>query len=137
MDNEELVQKVVELEARVKELEQSRTLNSSVSDVSNSRREKISVTEFLRERNPETAMDKALVFAKFFEKDSGSETFVTGDLLTLWRQAKEALPSNVNDLIAKNVKKGLMAEETVKKDGKKCWYVTRSGVAVVDKGFQS
>lgn len=136
MNNEELTQKVVELEARIQKLEKASPSMRGDMSSAESRRAKVSIVEFLKEKKPISLKDKTLVISLFFERDSGSETFSAEDLLKLWRQAKETLPSNINDLINQNIKKGLIAEETTKKDGKKCWYVTRSGVEVVDKGFQ-
>jgi len=72
----------------------------------------------------------------FHEKNSGVQPFGTEELLTLWGQAKETPPANINDLINKNVKKGMIAEEPEKKDGKKKWHVTGTGTDIVDKGFQ-
>ncbi len=133
MTTEELIKKVIDLEARVVMLEQGKGTGAVPESVS---RPKVSIAEFLREKKPVTTVDKALVFAVFYERNSGAQSFGTEDLLTLWRQAKEALPANINDLINKNVKKGMIAEESMKKDGKKKWYVTGTGTDIVEKGFQ-
>lgn len=132
MNNQQLIKKIIELENRIQKLEQP-----TLAIKSDSRRAKKSVVEFLREKKPNTNVDKALVFAGFYEIITGTESFGTENLLTLWRQAKESLPANINDLINKNVIKGLIAEETVKKDGKKHWYVTSSGEKVLDSNFSN
>lgn len=133
MTTEELIKKIIDLEARVSALEQDEDLNTPADVIA---RPKVSIAEFLREKKPVTTVDKALVFAVFYERNSGAQSFGTEDLLTLWRQAKETMPANINDLINKNVKKGMIAEESAKKDGKKKWYVTGTGADIVGKGFQ-
>jgi len=80
-------------------------------------------------------MDKTLVFAVYNESQTGKDTFGTEDVMSLWRQAKETPPANINDLINKNVKKGFVAEEKVEKGQKKSWYVTSSGAEAVNKTF--
>jgi hypothetical protein len=134
--NEEITKKIEELENRVTKLEQLIRGSGSTAQPAVSKRSQISVVEFLRGKNPSTAMDKILVFAVFHENHSGKDVFNAEDILSLWRQAKEAPPANINDLINKNIKKGLVAEEKVEKGQKKSWYVTSSGTEAVDKGFQ-
>ena len=133
MTTEELIKKVIDLETRVNALEHGGNSSTPSSVVA---RPRVSIAEFLREKKPVTTVDKALAFAVFYERNSDAQSFGTEDLLTLWRQAKETMPANINDLINKNVKKGMIAEEPAKKDGKKKWYVTGSGSDLVDKGFQ-
>jgi hypothetical protein len=132
MNIEQIVKKITELEVRIQKLEQSATI---VVPRENSTRLKISIGEFINEKKPKTTVDKTLALAFFYEKVIGAESFGTEDILSLWRQAKETLPSNINDLINKNVKKGLIAEEAVKKDGKKRWYVTTLGIKTINTGF--
>lgn len=134
--NEEVSKQISDLQARVSKLEQMVIGSDPVKSVSAPKRAQVSVVEFLREKKPVTAVDKALVFAVYHENNSGIDTFNTEDLLTLWRQAKEAPPANINDLINKNIKKGFVAEEKTEKGQKKSWYVTSSGTEVVNKNFQ-
>ena len=134
--NEEIIKRIEELENRVTKLEQSIVGSGQMNQPEVPKRSKTSVVEFLRGKNPSTAMDKVLVFAVFHENQSGKDVFNTEDILSLWRQAKETPPSNINDLINKNIKKGFIAEEKVEKGQKKKWYVTTSGTEVVSKSFQ-
>lgn len=135
MNLEELTKKVSDLEKRIEKIEQDNSSNTDNSVKSVQKERQQSIVEFLKEKNPTVVRDKALVFAVYYEKNSNSEAFGTEDLLTLWRQAKEPKPANINDLINQNVKKGFMAEESKKEKGKKRWYVTSTGLDVVDKGF--
>lgn len=132
----DLIKRIEELEARVTKLESASTTQAGGTTSVSSKKDKISVVEFMRSKNPITAIDKTLVFAVFFEMESGKDTFNTEDLLSLWRSAKEIPPSNINDLINKNLKKGYIAEEKTEKGQKKAWYVTRTGSEVVEKGFE-
>ncbi len=133
--SEEIQAKITELEKRIEKLEQMLASPTGHDLPITPRRSQTSVVEFLREKKPDFAVEKALVFAVFHENQTGKDAFNTDDILGLWRQAKEAPPSNINDLINKNIKKGLVAEEKVEKGQRKCWYVTGSGIEVVNKGF--
>lgn len=135
----DLSKKIEHLEARIVKLEE-RLIEHEDNNNNGERSGKhpqISVVEFLREKKPSTAVDKALVFAVYHETQTGKEVFNTEDLLNLWRQAKEARPSNINDLINKNVKKGFMADEKTNKGQKKSWYVTSSGSEIVKSSFHA
>lgn len=133
--NEEVKKIIADLEARVSKLE-SATNGTDPVKPAPTKRAQTSVVEFLREKKPTTAVDKVLVFAAYHENTSGVDIFNTEDILSLWRQAKEAPPANINDLINKNIKKGFVAEEKVEKGQKKSWYVTSSGTEIVNKNFQ-
>jgi hypothetical protein len=130
---DEVLKRMNELENRVLKLEQGQKLETSI--VSSVKKTKQSVGEFLKEKKPITALDKALVFASYYETSSGTESFNADDIKALWRQAKETPPSNINDLFQKNVKRGTMAEDDNKKGDKKAWYVTSTGVENINKGF--
>lgn len=132
----DLIKKIEELEARVKKLESASITQTGGGMSTSSRKDRVSVVEFMRSKNPTTAMDKTLVFAVFSEMESGKDTFNTEDILSIWRQAKETPPSNINDLINKNLKKGYIAEEKIEKGQKKSWYITRTGSEIVEKGFE-
>ncbi len=134
--NEEVFKQIADLEARVSRLEQTIIYPDTAKNVSVLKRAQVSVVEFLREKTPSTAVDKALVFAVYHEKQTDKDVFNTEDLLSLWRQAKETPPANINDLINKNIKKGFVAEEKTEKGQKKSWYVTTSGTDIVNKSFQ-
>ncbi len=134
--SEEITKKVAELEARIVKLELVVNTGSPLSVPVSTKRADVSVVEFLREKKPVTSVDKTLVFAVYHENHTDKDSFNTEDLLSLWRQAKEASPANINDLINKNIKKGFVAEEKVEKGQKKSWYVTTSGIDAVKKTFQ-
>jgi hypothetical protein len=128
----DLESRVADLEARISALENKRdvsTLNGS------SNRRNTSVNEFLKEKGPKTAMETTLVLAVYHERFNNADSFGTNDLLELIRKAKQKKPANVNDLINKNISKGYFEEDKVGEDKKKRWYVTSSGVDLVENNF--
>lgn len=136
MNLEELTKKVKDLEKRIEKIEQNSLLNTNNLVQSVQKEKQQSIVEFLKEKKPITAIDKTLVIAVYFEIcNPSSESFGTEDILGLWRQAKEKKPTNINDLINKNVQKSFIAEESKKEKGKKRWYVTSTGFDIVNKGF--
>ena len=102
----DLIKRIEELEARVSKLETVSTRQAGNTVSTQSKKDRVSVVEFMRSKSPVTAMDKTLVFAVFSEMENGKDTFNAEDILSQWRQAKEAPPSNINDLINKNLNKG-------------------------------
>ena len=60
-------------------------------------------------------------------------SFNATDIETIFRSAKERLPSNINDLVNSNVKTAFMDEAKEKKDGKKAWYLTSTGENYVEQ----
>jgi len=125
--------RVTDLENRVLTLEKK--LSSGVASPKNEKRRNLSVNEFLLEKNPATAIDSVLVIAVYHERFTGANSFSANDILDLIRRAKQKKPKNINDLINKNIAKGYFEEDKVGEDGKKRWYVTSSGVALVDNEF--
>lgn len=125
--------RVTDLENRVSALEKE--LSSSVASPKNGKRRNLSINEFLLEKNPATAIDRTLAIAVYHERFAGANSFSANDILDLIRKAKQKKPKNINDLINKNITKGYFEEDRVGEDGKKRWYVTSSGVTLVDNNF--
>jgi len=125
--------RLAELEDRVAALE--RVLQPNTSTPKEGKRRNPSINEFLREKGPTTAMDSILAIAVYQERFIGAESFSANDLLCLIKKAKQKKPKNINDLINKNVLKGYFEEDNVGEDKKKRWYVTNSGMDLVDNNF--
>ena len=115
--NEEILKRIDTLEARISNLEKG-SIDVQTPPTS-PKRAQVSVVEFLKEKKPSSSVDKTLVFAVYHENNSSTDVFNTEDILSLWRQAKETPPANINDLINKNIKKGYIAEEKTEKGQKK------------------
>ena len=128
----DLENRVADLEARISALEDESVI--AVPQSSGNRRN-VSVNEFLKEKGPKTAMETTLVLAVYNERFNNTDSFSVNDLLELIRKAKQKKPANVNDLINKNISKGYFEEDKVGEDKKKRWYVTSSGVDLVNNNF--
>lgn len=94
----------------------------------------VSIKEYLIDKNPQTANDRALTMGYFLENISGQEQFNVEDIKGCFRMAKIPAPKNVNDIINKNIAKGFMMESG-KSGGVKSWVLTATGEAVVSRGF--
>lgn len=130
--NKDIETRITDLENRVAILEKGLRADSSQKG---SKRRNLSINEFLREKNPETGFDVVLVIAVYHERFIGADSFSANDLLDLIRKAKQKKPKNINDVINKNVVKGYFEEDKTGEDGRKRWYVTSSGIALVDNNF--
>lgn len=95
----------------------------------------LSINEFLKEKEAIKTIDIVLAIAAYHERFNDANSFGANDLFNLIRKAKRKQPANINDLINKNLSKGYFEEDNVGDDGKKRWYVTNSGMAVVDNNF--
>jgi hypothetical protein len=96
----------------------------------------VSIKEYLIDKNPQTANDRTLTMGYFLESISGQEQFTAEDIKGCFRMAKIPAPTNVNDIINKNIAKGFMMESG-KSGGVKSWVLTATGEAVAIKGFRT
>lgn len=97
----------------------------------------LTVKEFILNKRPSNDVEKTLAIGYFLEKFEAAASFNTDDLARNFVLAKEATPTNINDKVNLNIKKGHMAEAREKKDKKKAWMVTNSGERFVESGFDS
>jgi len=132
-DTKDIEMRIVDLENRVAALEKE--LHSGTRTSKSRRRRNPSINEFLREKGPKTAIDMILAVAVYHDRFTGTDSFSANDLLDLIRKAKRKKPKNINDLINKNIVKGYLEEDKVGEDKKKRWYVTNSGMELVDNNF--
>jgi len=91
--------------------------------------------EYLRDKNPKTGAEKAVVAARWLELN-GTTPINAADLVRAFGDAKEALPENPADLLYKNGKRGFMAPSKEKKGGTNAWFVTNTGEKFVDGGLK-
>ncbi len=94
----------------------------------------VSIKEYIIGKNPQTANDRVLTMGYFLENIGGQEQFNVEDIKGCFRMAKIPAPTNVNDIINKNIAKGYMMESG-KSGGVKSWVLTATGEAVTSKGF--
>lgn len=131
---DEILSAVKGLEGRVNAIEGGAAGNT-VTGAPKSER-KLSVKEFLLEKGPSDGVQTTLVIGQYLEAHEGMESFNKVDLEKAFRAAKEPVPSNINDKVNMCIKNGHMTEAAEKKDSMKAWYLTRTGEAVVEKGFK-
>ena len=131
-----------DLETRVANLENRvSTLEKRTHGISSESREKKrtqSVSEFLLEKQVTRTTSRSnlvLAVAVYRERFRGAESFSVIELRELIREAKQKLPSNINDCICRYIPKGYIAEDKLGEDRKKRWYVTTSGNDYVDNNF--
>ncbi len=121
-------------EQRIANLEKIQT--STNNDASNTVSKKLSLKEFLLSIKPESHVLKTLSIGYYLEKFGESAAFNTTDLENAFREAKESLPSNINQMVNENIKKGHIMEAKEKKNGLKSWVLTSSGEIFVETNFQ-
>ncbi len=96
----------------------------------------ISIKEFLLSKRPSSEASKTLVIAYYLERHRNTSPFTTRDLEQLYREAREPLPTNINDVVNQNIAKGFIMEAEDKKDGRKAWILTSSGERFVENGLK-
>ena len=133
-DIKQLNEKVSSLEKRVFVLEAKLDNNLVESGVAIDK--KLSVKEFILSKGPSGDVQKTLAIACYLEKYEGLTSFNVEDLGRGFKLAKEATPTNINDKVNMNIKKGHMAEAKEKKDNKKVWIVTNTGEKFLNDGFK-
>ena len=94
-------------------------------------KKKLSVKEFMLEKEVITGTDKTLVLGYYLEKFEQLESFNVDDIDRAFREAREPVPGNINEAVNKNIRKGFMMSSG-EKDGKNAWILTNSGEKFVD-----
>lgn len=138
MENKTTIEERMDaLEIRVSELES--LLNKNPINIGDklSNTKKLSITEFLGMKMPSGDVQKTLVIAYYLEQHENAGSFNVDDIKSHFRLARQPLPQNVNDKININIKKGYIMDAEEKKDSKKAWIVTNSGLKIVEVGFKN
>jgi hypothetical protein len=97
--------------------------------VNATRAKRLSIVEFLREKNPATNSQRIAAFAYYREHVEGKDTFARGDLEHYFATAKLAKPGNYDRDFAGAVRDGWVHE-----DGNES-YLTQHGESAVQEGF--
>ena len=126
----EMKKKLMEHEERISRLE--KLLQTKPKDV----RKKLSIREFVLSKNPKSEMQKTLGIAYYLEKYESFTSFNAKDLESGFRRAREKIPRNVNYEIIRNIQKRYMMEAEEKKDNRKAWCLTNTGVEYVENNFE-
>ena len=98
----------------------------------------LSLREFIAEKDPKDDVQRTLIIGYYLENNKGMSSFNIEDIKKEFMTAKMKPPSNINDKINLNIRKGgLIMEAEEKKDNKKAWVLTDTGEKEVKKGFKS
>lgn len=129
---ENIENKLSELEKRISVLEA--TIQHSPNPQNTGKQKDLSIKEFLIQKNAQNVsiVEKTLVICYFLENHLSTNPFNSKDIEDVFRLAKEKPPTNVADMINKNVKKGLLMEDKEKKDNKKAFTLTSTGESYVE-----
>lgn len=130
---EQLRERISILEARVSKLEIQSRLETPI--ISSDSKKKLSLKEFMMSKTLSNDVQRALAIAYYFEKYEGFTSFSAQDIKNGFKMAKESPPTNVNDKINLNIKKGFIMDVDEKKENTKAWTLTTSGIKFVDNGF--
>jgi predicted nucleotidyltransferase component of viral defense system len=93
---------------------------------------KISLAEFLRTKNPKSHGDKILTFGYFLEKDKGYSSFNLNDIDTCYKEARIPKTKNFSPYLIQLIRDGYLMDAEEKKDNKKAWILTDSGLKFVE-----
>lgn len=96
----------------------------------------LSIKELMLSKKPKDDIQKTLLIGYYLEKYSKLADFTPKDLKDGFGNAKEPLPENMSDKIAKNIKKGHLMELPNKNDGRRALAVTSSGEKFVENDFK-
>ena len=95
-------------------------------------RKQISIREFLLTKKLQNDIQRTLAIGYYLEQHQNMDKFNTKDLENGFQKAKETVPSNINDKVNMNIKKGYMMEASEMKDNRKAWCLTSTGEKFVD-----
>ena len=123
----EILTKLEEHESRISALEGAPAKKTQVEG------KKLSVKEFLLTKKPADDVQRTLVIAYYLEHFESMDRFNARDLADGFRSAKEPPPTNINDKVNLNIRKGHMMEAKEKKDKFKAWVLTNSGEKFVEE----
>lgn len=123
------------LESRVAALESTRD-GSTATGANLKSAKPQSAKEFLIGLKLGTAVEKTAALGYFVETVSQVGPFNVDDIEAAFRSAKEKVPTNIGDMVNKNIKKGLFMEHGEKKAGKKSWVLTSTGETLAENGFK-
>lgn len=104
---------------------------SIVSVISN-KIEKESVVEYCDRFSPKRNPDKILVFAGYIREMEDKDSFNSGEIKRLFRDAGEVLPANFTRDFKWVIKNGWFTPDSVKKGN---FFITKTGLKVLSDGF--
>ena len=104
----------------------------SLAETQSETKKRLSAAQFFKRSNPKTDVDRVLAAAYFLEKNEGHENFTSAEIRDLIQKAKWPPPTNANDAINKNIKKGLLMSAG-DRDKKMAFVLTSDGEEFVEE----
>lgn len=99
-------------------------------------RKELSIKEFILQKRATSDLAKTLVVGYYLEHYRNVSPFNARDLEGLFTEAKEPVPTNINDAANKNIERGYIMEAKEKKDNKKAWILTATGERFVENDLR-
>ncbi len=125
--------KLANLESRVEALEKLSDKQLIMnSDQFSKKEDKKTLNEFLRTKKLDDDVKRTLAIAYWLDKFEKVEFFNTTDIENGFRSARLIVPKNVNDKVNMNIKNGCLADHKEKKGSKKAWYITNTGIELIE-----
>lgn len=94
---------------------------------------KMSLSEFLKSKTSKSHGDKILLFGYYFEKIMGEHSFNMSDIEKCYLQARVPKTKNFRPYITGLIRNGLIMDMDEKKDNKKAWTLTDTGLNYIEK----
>jgi hypothetical protein len=69
---------------------------------------KVSPAQFFKKCNPKTDVDRVLVAGSYLEQFRNAQNFTAAEVREVIKEAKWPPPTNVNDAVNRNIKKGFL-----------------------------
>jgi hypothetical protein len=129
---EKMEERLSSLETRVAALEK---LFQRPDAAALAREKDLSAKEFLIAKKTKSETQKVVALVYFLEHHQGVVPANVSDLESMFGQARETPPKNMNDAVNKNVARGFLMEAKEKKDSKKAWMLTATGEKFVEEGM--
>lgn len=93
------------------------------------------MNEFLASKGIRSHNDRVLAIAYYYI--SRGEPITSAVVEQAYRESRQPRPTNLSDVIAKLVRKGLLVDSLDKKDNRKAWQITPSGEQYVQEKLSS
>jgi uncharacterized protein YjcR len=136
MDINDIVTRINKIEERLNVIETT-LISSEFGILKKPLKKQQSIKEFLLTKKISSTVQRTLVICYFLEYVVGMNTFSIKDVEKAFRSAKEKLPTNLSDMINKNVSKGYLMEDNLKKDGVRALVLTSSGETFVENNLNN
>lgn len=94
---------------------------------------KVSLGEFLKSKNPKSHGDKILAFGYYLEKAKGYPSFNLDEIEACYMEARLPKTKNFSAYITPLIRSGHLMDAEEKKDNKKAWILTESGLKYVEE----